>query len=181
MRRWAFLLPMLVLIPAAASGQGPSKDSQTLQQLLAEVRQLRQDLQTTVVAVERAQILLYRVRSQQEAVTQASQRLDRARAELADTRSRQKQFAEQIKLANDALQAGTLSPADQKQEEEVLPHFKARLEALATEEQERQARESEADLRLRDEQAKLSDLQSQLDRLDAELQSAGQPRVNPPQ
>jgi hypothetical protein len=39
-------------------GQTTPSESQTLQALLWEVRQLRQDLQTTTIAVQRAQILL---------------------------------------------------------------------------------------------------------------------------
>jgi hypothetical protein len=39
-------------------GQTTPSESQALQALLLEVRQLRQDLQTTTIAVQRAQILL---------------------------------------------------------------------------------------------------------------------------
>jgi len=181
MRRCAFLFPILLLIPISASGQGPSKDSQTLQELLAEVRQLRQDLQSTTVAVERAEILLYRVRSQQEAVTQATQRLDRARSELASIRKQEKELAGFVKRAEDASQDSSANSSERKEMEQQVPLIKARLDALVVEEQEKQTAEADADQRLRDEQAKLADLQGQLDRLDAELQTAGRPRANPPQ
>jgi chromosome segregation ATPase len=181
MRRWAFLLPMLLLLPARAAGQGAPKDSQTLQDLLAEVRQLRQELQTTTIAVERAQILLYRVRSQQEAVAQATQRLDQMRSQLGETRARQKEMSGQLKWWQEAVEAGKISAAQQKEVEEQIPPLKARIEALGLEEQERLAKEAEAEQRLRDEQAKLAELESQLDHLDAELQKAGRPSANQPQ
>jgi hypothetical protein len=52
-------------------GQTTPSESQTLQALLLEVRQLRQDLQTTTVAAQRAQILLYRLQGQEAAVARA--------------------------------------------------------------------------------------------------------------
>jgi len=62
----------------ACFGQTTPGDSQTLQALLSEVRQLRQDLQTTTIAAQRAQILLYRLQGQEAAVARASQRIDEA-------------------------------------------------------------------------------------------------------
>jgi hypothetical protein len=49
----------LILASTVSVGQTASPDSQTLQALLAEVRQLRKDLRTTTVASQRVQILLY--------------------------------------------------------------------------------------------------------------------------
>jgi hypothetical protein len=65
----------LLLIAAPVLGQSASTDSQTLQTLLTEVRQLRHDLQTTTLAAQRAQILLYRLQGQEVVVARASQRL----------------------------------------------------------------------------------------------------------
>jgi len=68
MHRSCLLIPVLLLISAPVFGQSTSTDSQTLQALLAEVRQLRHDLQTTTIAAQRAQILLYRLQGQEAAV-----------------------------------------------------------------------------------------------------------------
>jgi hypothetical protein len=46
MHRSASLILILFLIPAAALSQTAPTDSQTLRALLAEIRQLRHDLQT---------------------------------------------------------------------------------------------------------------------------------------
>jgi hypothetical protein len=54
----------LLLSSTACFGQTTTGDSQTLQALLSEVRQLRQDLQITTIAAQRAQILIYRLQGQ---------------------------------------------------------------------------------------------------------------------
>jgi hypothetical protein len=59
-RSW-LLTVGFVLASAVSFAQTASTDSQTLQALPAEVRQLRMDLQTTTVASQRVQIILYRL------------------------------------------------------------------------------------------------------------------------
>src|SRR6266851_7158799 len=49
MHRSCLLIPVLLLIAAPVFGQSTSTDSQTLQALLAEVRQVRNDLQTITI------------------------------------------------------------------------------------------------------------------------------------
>ena len=53
------LLPLALLFSTTAFAQTNSNDSDTLKSLLSEVRLLRQDLRTTTVAAQRAQILVY--------------------------------------------------------------------------------------------------------------------------
>ncbi|MGH9710386.1 MAG: hypothetical protein ACRD37_07555, partial [Candidatus Acidiferrales bacterium] len=82
MRRASLLVFGLLLIPTTCFGQSTSTDSQTLQALLKEVRQLRQDVRTVTVASERVQILLSRLQAQQTAVGRAQQRLSDAHSSL---------------------------------------------------------------------------------------------------
>ena len=84
MHRWLFSIvgPLLIATPAFA--QSSSTDSQTLQALLTEVRQLRHDLQTATVAAQRVQIALYRLQRQEAAVAHATQSLTDARSRLAN-------------------------------------------------------------------------------------------------
>ena len=59
----------LVLFFAAAlttAAQTPSSDSPVLQALLTEIRQLRQDLQTTAAAIQRVQIVMFRVQNESQ-------------------------------------------------------------------------------------------------------------------
>jgi chromosome segregation ATPase len=159
---------------APVFGQSTPTDSQTLQALLTEVRQLRHDLQTTTIAAQRAQILLYRMQGQEVIVARASQRLDDARARLAETQSNRTKLTSDIKQHEDFVSHTENTPADRKQIEELLPQLKAKLAPLENEEQQRQTRETEAEDQLRAERAKLSELQDQLDRLEKTLGSSSQ-------
>ena len=55
MGRTCFLVPVLLLASGPVFAQSSSTDSRTLQDLLTEVRQLRQDLQTATLAAQKAQ------------------------------------------------------------------------------------------------------------------------------
>jgi len=179
----ASLLPFdssFLLIPAPIYGQSSSTDSQTLQSLLAEVRQLHHDLQTTTIAAQRAQILLYRLQGQEAIVARASQRLDDARARLTEVQSNRTKLTADIKKYEELVSQIENSPTDRKQIEDLLPQLKAKLTALENEEQQRQTREIEAEDELRTERAKLGELQVQLDRLETILEGSGQQSATNP-
>ena len=161
-------------------GQSSSTDSQTLQALLVEVRQLHHDLQTTTIAAQRAQILLYRLQGQEAIVASASQRLDDARARLAEVQSNRTKLTSDVKKYEELASQTENSPTDRKQIEELFPQLKARLAALENEEQQRQTTEIEAEDQLRTERAKLGELQVQLDRLEKSLQGSGQQSATNP-
>ncbi|HXN25413.1 MAG TPA: hypothetical protein VOA41_21995 [Candidatus Dormibacteraeota bacterium] len=180
MARFCFLISGFLLASTAALGQTPSTDSQTLQALLAEVHQLRQDLQTTTVVAQRAQILLYRLQAQEAATAHASQRLDDARSRLTEAQSNRKNLTAQIKHFED-LQSRTENPAERKSMENAIPSFKSRLETAGDEEQQRQTRQIEAEEQLRSEQAKLSAFQYQLEQLENTLKASdARPLVSTP-
>ncbi|MHB8525895.1 MAG: hypothetical protein ACYDD2_07040 [Candidatus Acidiferrales bacterium] len=97
MRRASLLIFGLLLIPTTAFGQSTSTDSQTLQALLHEVRQLRQDVRTVTVTSERAQVLLARLQVQQTAVEGAQKEVDNARTGLAQAQKHQNELENEIK------------------------------------------------------------------------------------
>lgn len=169
------LLLGFLLISAPAFGQTTSSDSQTLQSILAELRQLRQELAATALTTQRMQIVLYRLQAQEAAVSRLSQRLDDARSELAQLQAEGKRGAADIKRQEEFVDRADTSAADRKAIEAVLPQQKARLEAVQTQEQQQQAKESEIRDQLRLEQAKLDTLQEDLANLEKALEKAAQP------
>jgi len=92
MHRSSFLAQALLVSSVGAFTQTTSTDSQTLRALLTEVRGLRQDLQSTTLAAQRAQILVYRVQVREAATARAVQRLDNARSKLAEVQDRRKRL-----------------------------------------------------------------------------------------
>ena len=174
MNRTCLLILGLLLIATPVLGQSASTDSQTLQALLTEVRQLRHDLQTTTIGAQRAQTLLYRLQGQEVIVARASQRLDDTRARLAETQSNRTNLTSDIKQDEDFVSHSENPPAERKQIEDWLPRLKAKLASPENEEQQRQIRETEAEDQLRAERAKLSELQDHLDRLEKILESSSQ-------
>src|SRR6266446_4093804 len=173
MHRSCLLIPVLLLIAAPVFGQSTSTDSQTLQALLAEVRQLRHDLQTTTLAAQRAQSLLYRLQGKEAAVARASQRVEDVRGRLAETASSRQKLAIDIKQHEDFIGNAENPARDRKEVEDVLPRLKESLQSMENEEQQRQTRAIEAEDQLRAERAKLSELQDQLDQLEKVLEGSG--------
>src|SRR2546421_12177899 len=143
MNRSSLFVLGLLLSSTACFGQTTPTDSQTLQALLLEVRHLRQDLQTTTIASQRAQILIHRLQGEEAAVARASQRLDEAREKLARIQDERKHVATDVKQQEDFISNTENPPTQRKELEGVLPRLKTRLESLENEEQQRQTREIE--------------------------------------
>jgi hypothetical protein len=167
---WLLLLGLFVASNTAFAQSAPT-DSQTLQALLSEVRQMRKDLQTTTVASHRVQILLYRSQSQQAAVARAQQRLDEVHSRLADAQAGVRHFASEIERDEFALNDSQNSP-DRKQVEGMLAAAKRELEVQKAAEQDWETKEAEAVQNLRSEETKLTALEEQLDRLDRDLEKS---------
>ena len=153
-----------LLISVPMYSQTNSTDSLTLQALLAEVRLLRKDLQTTAASL-RAQILLYRIHLQENALVLATQRHDNARTKLDAKASERKAHAQDIKRREYELDNSEMSPAQRKEIEIWLASAKTRLESVQAEEQEQQTLVTEAEEQQPLDQAKLDTLQGQLSQL----------------
>jgi chromosome segregation ATPase len=164
MRQGFWLILMAFGIPALTFGQAASSDSQTLQALLTEVRELRQDLRISLARVQATQMLLSRLQIQQAAVTRASEHLLDARSKLTDAQARQNRVAADIKHLEDSLSAEE-NLTQQKELRDRINDSKFELEESTTTEQRFQATEIEAAQQLRSEQDKLTMLEGQLDEL----------------
>jgi chromosome segregation ATPase len=181
MNRSSLFLMGLLFFSTDCFGQTTTGDSQTLQALLSEVRQLRQDFQTKTIAAQRAQILIYRLQGQEATVARASQRLDEVREKLARTQDERKHVAADVKQQEEFIN-NTENPASQRKEVEgMVSQLKTRVESLESQEQQLQTREIDAEQQLRTEEVRLSDLRDQLDRLDKALENASRRAGGSPQ
>jgi chromosome segregation ATPase len=159
-----------LVVAGAASAQTASPDTQALQALVTEIRQLRQDLQATNIVTQRVQIVLYRLQIQTALVTGAASRLDDVRTSHGKAQSELKRVSVYIPQVEEEVKSAQ-DPAQRKAKEDSLTQVKANLEHIRADEQRLQSREIDAETQFRAEQNKLTDLQDQLDRLDKLLDS----------
>ena len=172
---WFFALCFLLF---SASGLGQStpsaaNDTQGMQALVAEVRQLRKDLQTTNANALKAQILLNRLQLQEGIVARASEHLNEARGTLA---------GEAISIGRTFVQLMPDEPEGRGLLALML-HCEARRAARYTgdgkfvplDQQDPNlwspSLMKEAEEHLRTEQAKLGGLEDRVDRLEKDLGS----------
>jgi hypothetical protein len=159
---------LLLALSFPALAQSPSPDAAVTQALLTEIRQLRQDLQTTAAAVLRAQIVMYRIQAQATLVNRATQRLDDARNRCTVAQNQQKNLIAEAQRAEERLRSN-IDPAERKQLEGQERRLKSAQEMFGSEEQQCRAREAEAESQFRVEHAKMGELEDQLDKLDKAL------------
>ena len=170
MRRTYFLIAVVFGMASATFAQTTSSDSQTLQALLTEVRQVRQELRVSLTRMQNAQILLSRLQIQEVAVSRASQHLDDARSKLAEIQFVIRSETAEIKHFEDAPNTGD----NAAQNEDALRRAKSDLEASTNLAQQRQSIETDAEQQLRTEQDKLNRLESQLDELAEKIGRLGE-------
>ena len=164
-RPFVFLFGLL-FFSMPAWGQANARDSETLQSLLEEVRQLRQEFAAQAAANQKIQILLYRLQAQQAAVARASRRVDDARTELNQLENERARLADEIKQHEDFMARTENASGDRKAVEQAIPALRTRLESAENQQQEAKEKEAGAAEELRLEQAKLDSLEADLGRIE---------------
>ena len=167
----AFLFTWLLLTPAAFCQTSPT-DTQINQALLNEIRLLRQDLRTTAVTIQRAQIVMYRLQAQTQLVSHATQRVDEARNRCDIAQQEQRRLTILVEQTEPKL-LNIQDPKEKRNLEDAVAQLKGNIARSSSDEQNCRSREAEADSALRAEQAKMDGLQDQLDKLDKTLASIG--------
>lgn len=104
---------VMLLLETVAAGQSSSTDLQAAQPLLAEIRQLRQDLQTAASVTQRVQIVIFRLQVQTAQFNAAKQQADWAQQRLNQTQERQRELPAQIEQA-EAMKRDAREPEQQK-------------------------------------------------------------------
>jgi len=173
MLRVTLFLCGLVCFSSPASCQTQISDAQTrtMEAVLSEIRQLRQDLQTAALAARKAQIVIYRLHIQQGVVERATSRLDNAKTEIAQVENQRRYQTEQIKRLK-VMKERAENEEQKQQLDENIATLESNLQDWDPREQELQSQQIELEGELRAEQAKLARLDEELDRLENALQSA---------
>jgi hypothetical protein len=166
-------LAALFLAVSNAICQTPAKEPDTIQALLTEVRQLRQDIEAMTVASQRVQIALYTLQMQDAALTRSTQRADNARNKCSGAEGNRSHITESIQRFERALASAKLSEQETRDFQSGLAQSKTELEQANLAVQSCQVAESEASSQLRTDQAKMSDLQDRIERLDKVLEKLG--------
>ena len=160
-----FLLVSFFVAPHDAVAQAPKSQptsEQSLQELVREVRQLRATLQRINSALYKGQVMLERLKLQQEQVARSSRDLGQIRDELSELRAHQGRFKEALTNIEAAVEAGT-------SKREQLHDVKMQLESFKDREERLHAREARLSNELELERANLNDLNDRLNALELEL------------
>lgn len=171
MLRATFLFLSLVTISSSLPAQTAEPQIRTMEAVLSEIRQLRQDLQAAAIATRKAQIVIYRLHVQADVLERATERLENTKGELAQLDSQKKSLTEQIRQLEE-MKDRPENEQRRKQFEDYLTNCKANLEAVGPREQELQTKQLELEADLRTEQAKWNRLQDELDRLENLLENS---------
>jgi len=165
-----------LLFPVALRAQTGNRTAETtpdgqpaLQSLLREVRQLRLALQRTNLNVFRAQIMLERMRTQQERVDRLTRQLEENQNEITGSDLSQSQITErsrdlesQIKQEQDAERRAQLEAQSKE--------LKFIMDQQTERETQLRARQAQLTTQLLTERAKLDEMDSRLESLERELE-----------
>ena len=146
----------------AAPNAAASKPDQVLQELLSEVHQLRLVLQRNSANAYRGQVMVERLRLQQEMVNRITDELNSIKSQLSDAVRSEESGRGEIDEAVKRQDKGVLSEAQ-------VADVKARAEFCKLRAQSLRERETVVSTKLEIERANLADLNKRLDALELEL------------
>ncbi len=163
-------LVCLILLAGTQAAVAQSSDSQLLQQILEEIRQLRQEIRGTTLVAQRVQILLYRVQLQNDGTKKAHDHHEQLRARLNEAERRHADAVNGLKEAQEKLDSSQNS-AERSALEELVRELKRRAEMAAQDESAAREAEISGSIDLKTEQAKLAEFQQKLETLELQIES----------
>ena len=169
-RGWTWMA-LAIGMAAPVRGQAPD-EAQTSRMMLEEIRQLRHDLETLSVAVERTQIVLFRLQVSEMAVNRAANRVEQARDGLRNAQQFKQGVEEQIKNWQTQPPPARMDAA---QYAGALSDLKQQLERARASEQMAQADLVETEGQLRAETARRDELLGKIDQIDRMLVALTRP------
>ncbi len=168
MNRWAGLVATLTLaifgIGVAAQQAAPLQT-----ELLAEVRLLRQSIETLAGTNARVQIVFGRLQLQEQRTATASRRLDDLRGAVSGISLRAGEMGDRIKELEEGSNDGRFEPEQLERIRQELIRTRRELGRIEAERARLMGEESEAAGILNQEQGRWSDLNRQLEELERAL------------
>ena len=164
----AGLALLFIVVTSPSFAQTAQSDSQTLDAILAELREIHHELRST----QAMQMLLAELGAKQSVVNQAVERLDRERSNLIQIQSDQGRTLGELDRAQDKVDRSS-DPTEQKQLTEEVQRLKTNISTLKILEQARQSAVDEAQQRLRDSHDAVQEVQEQLDAMTKKLTQGG--------
>lgn len=161
------VLVAAIVVSGAFVNRVPAQQPAPAQtELLAEVRLLRQAIESLAGTNARVQIVFGRLQLQDQRTEIAARRLDVARDALAALNKRVVEAAEQIKASEAAIASTRLKPEDVETLQDQTRYHRRQLERLEAERAQLIATESDAAAILNQEQGRWSELNRQLEELE---------------
>ncbi|HSB11468.1 MAG TPA: hypothetical protein VLM38_18410 [Blastocatellia bacterium] len=173
--RFALLCGVAVFVLLASSDSFAQSNSsavagtqpeQVIKDLLSEVHQLRVAMQHMSVNAYRAQIMVERLRLQQDQVTRLARELSDTRNGIAELKAYEPVAKERLEDAENQFDRGVLAEPQLKQIRANLADMKRRQQALID-------REAQLSLELDQERNNLAELNKRLDALEREMMMTG--------
>ena len=148
-------------VAAQANTSRPTSE-QSLEELVREVRQLRATLQRMNSAMYKGQVMLERLKLQQDQVARITRELSEARENLSEIRAHQTRLNDLINRTEASVEKGEKDPSELAQIKDELNIHKEREQRLAT-------REVRLATDLEMERARLNELNDRLNAFELEL------------
>ena len=155
--RFLVAVAAFIVLASPSLGQTTHSDSQTLDAILAELREIHDELRST----RAMQTLLAELQGKQGVVNQALERVDRERSSLIQIQIDQKRVSSELDITQDKLDRSS-DVVEQKRLTEEVERLKTNASMFKVQEQVRQSALDEAQQRLKDCQDALEDVQEQL-------------------
>ena len=151
------MLVLCLIAVATISAQNRDADSQTLRQILTELRAIHEDMRVT----ETTQLLVAELEMQQGVVSRAMESADTARSKLNDIHVDQKRLAAEMEQTQEQMDKATNAEEKNGLAQEN-DRRKSNLETLKNVEREANATLQEMEQRLQNAQDKLAGIESEL-------------------
>jgi predicted nucleic acid-binding Zn-ribbon protein len=155
----------------ATSILNKSNQERIVQEILSEVRQLRVEVQRLKASAYQTQVVIERLRLQQDQVARLTREIGEVREKISETKTRQVKMNGMFEDVEKQVQSGVISQSE-------LKRISGEIEELKQREQRLTEQESQLSVELDAERVKLITLNRRLDELGQEAAGAGVEKKN---